>query len=276
MTVLKQALIETSIQLKSVCDNAYWEAQWLLSHITQLSVTQVHVFSDLKLDEIQQQHLDHLIQRRLKGEPLAYLIGHWQFYGLEFKITPDVLIPRPETETLASAVLEVLPEHGCQVADIGTGSGAIAIALAYHRPQWKIDAIDDSAEALQVAQANVKRHQLANVTVKQGVWCKPLGAVKMDAIVSNPPYIATEDPHFAQASLQYEPRRALDGGEDGLQAIRELIRQAPGHLKPSGWLFLEHGFDQQQAVMALLKQYHFKQTQVWQDLTGQPRVVAGC
>jgi len=271
---LSHALHEAKRQLVSVTDRPYFEAQQLLAHITQLTVTQLHMLGNAKLETWQYDHLQNLLQRRLKHEPLAYLLGYWSFYGLDLKVTPEVLIPRPETEVLVDTVLENGSTSGLTVADVGTGSGAIAISLAYNRPNWHIFGLDNSQDALRVAEDNVRRHKLTNVTLMHGEWLEPLKHSRVGLVVSNPPYIPVDDPHLQQTSLSYEPRAALDGGIDGLRAIRSIINQSPDYLLHHGYLCLEHGYDQQQQVMALMAR-EFSGINAVNDWQGQPRVVWG-
>ncbi|MDD2880404.1 MAG: peptide chain release factor N(5)-glutamine methyltransferase [Rhodoferax sp.] len=230
-----------------------------------------------------------LAQRRLAGEPLAYLTGRKEFFGLDLAVDARVLVPRPDTETLVSWGIEILTDPNCTMAttsasgqgkanrsalDLGTGSGAIALALKASLPALQVHAIDFSADALAVAQANAQRLQLA-VTFSQGAWFAGLAdpSVKYDCIVSNPPYIAALDPHLA--ALTHEPLQALASGADGLDDIRQIITQAPAHLKPGGWLLLEHGYDQAQTVRDLLTTAGFTQVQSRCDLAGIERCSGG-
>ena len=227
-----------------------------------------------------------LAERRLKGEPLAYLTGYKEFFGLDLQVDARVLVPRPDTETLVNWALEVLkpPMTVNAVAtahtatqsllDLGTGSGAIALALKANQPKLQVHAIDVSPDALTVAQANARRLQL-DVTFNQGAWLASLNdpVLTFDCIVSNPPYIAAHDPHLS--ALTHEPLQALASGADGLDDLRQIITQAPAHLKPGGWLLLEHGYDQAQAVRDLLTSAGFVHAQSRQDLAGIERCSGG-
>lgn len=234
---------------------------WLLSH------------DDAPLPPAIASALEPLVQRRLNGEPLAYLTGHKEFFGLDLQVDARVLVPRPDTETLVNWALELLDGQQ-RVLDLGTGSGAIALALKASKPTLHVHATDLSAEALAVAQANAQRLQLG-VSFHQGAWFAPLPAAepRFDCIVSNPPYIAELDPHLA--ALMFEPAQALSSGSDGLDDLRQLITQAPRHLVPGGWLLLEHGYDQAQAVRDLLTAAGFVQVQSRQDLAGIERCSGG-
>ncbi|MCD6663686.1 MAG: peptide chain release factor N(5)-glutamine methyltransferase [Comamonas sp.] len=212
-------------------------------------------------------------ERRLAGEPIAYLVGRKAFYGLDLDINASVLDPRPDTETLVDWALEIAaPLTAPRIADLGTGSGAIALALQAQRPDALVTAVDKSPEALEVARHNAARLGLP-IRLQQGDWLQGLGGGRFDLIVSNPPYIAEGDPHLT--ALGHEPRMALTSGADGLEAIRSIIAQAPAHLPPGGWLLLEHGHDQAATVRALLSAQGFTQVQSRKDLAGIVRCSGG-
>lgn len=218
-----------------------------------------------------------LCARRAAGEPLAYLVGEREFHGLALRVSPAVLVPRPDTETLVDWALELLDGELAGratpvVVDLGTGSGAIALAVQHGHPAAQVSAVDLSPEALAVAQDNARRLGLA-VTFHAGSWWQPLAGRRFDLVLSNPPYIAGGDPHLA--ALAHEPPLALTPGGDGLDALRAIVAGAPGHLRPGAWLLLEHGFDQAQAVAALLRAQGFDAVQTRHDLPGQPRCTGG-
>ncbi len=213
-----------------------------------------------------------MARRRAAGEPLAYLTGHKEFHGLDLQVDPRVLIPRPDTETLVDWTLDLLADTRCAtVVDLGTGSGAIALALKHARPDFEVHAIDASADALEVAQANAQ-HLRLKVRLQLGSWLQGVSG-RFHAIVSNPPYIATHDTHLA--ALAHEPQQALTSGSDGLDDLRQIIAQAPAHLYPGGWLLLEHGYDQAEPVRALLRDAGFVEVLSWRDLAGIERCSGG-
>ncbi|MCZ8092374.1 MAG: peptide chain release factor N(5)-glutamine methyltransferase [Acidovorax sp.] len=233
---------------------------WLLAHDTDAMDATVHA------------QFIALCQRRLAGEPVAYLTGRKEFYGLPLQVDARVLDPRPDTETLVDWALEVIaPLTSPRAVDLGTGSGAIALALQSQRAEAQVLAVDASADALAVAQANAQRLGLP-VRFQRGDWLQGVDGL-FDAIVSNPPYIASADPHLA--ALQHEPLQALASGGDGLDDIRTIVAQAPAHLQPGGWLLLEHGYDQAQPVQALLTAQGFDNVQSRTDLAGIARCSGG-
>ncbi|MDO8248164.1 MAG: peptide chain release factor N(5)-glutamine methyltransferase [Rhodoferax sp.] len=236
------------------------ERAWLHAHDTDMLAPTV------------QAALDASVQRRAAGEPLAYITGHKEFFGLDLRVDARVLVPRPDTETLVEWALAVLPAvPNMSVLDLGTGSGAIALALKATRPELQLSAIDYSEEALAVARANAQRLQL-DVQFLQGSWLDGVQA-RFQAIVSNPPYIAVHDQHLS--ALTHEPLQALASGPDGLDDIRRIVSQAPAHLHPGGWLLLEHGFDQAAAVRGLLLDAGFCDVQSRRDLSGIERCSGG-
>ncbi|HEY4341729.1 MAG TPA: peptide chain release factor N(5)-glutamine methyltransferase [Steroidobacteraceae bacterium] len=214
-----------------------------------------------------------LIERRAQGEPLAYITGRREFWTLELRVTRDVLVPRPETELLVERALTLCAAPTARVADLGTGSGAIALALAVERPAWEIVAIDASAAALGIAADNARRLGLINVTFQSSHWFSALEGERFDLVVSNPPYVDARDP--ALEALRYEPRQALTPGEDALAALRAIIHEAPEHLHAGGWLALEHGATQAAAVAHELVACGFGSVRSYRDLGGHERVTEG-
>jgi release factor glutamine methyltransferase len=215
------------------------------------------------------------LARRLQGEPVAYILGTREFFGLAFEVTPAVLIPRPETELLVELALERLPQDDARrVLDIGTGSGCIAVSLAARRPAARVVATDVSQAALEVAARNAQRHGV-RLDLRCGSLFEPVRGERFDLIVANPPYIDAGDPHLAQGDLRHEPRQALTPGADGARLLRTIVQQAAPALAHPGWLLLEHGFDQADAVTAALTAAGFGQVSTVRDLGGQARVSLG-
>jgi release factor glutamine methyltransferase len=249
------------------------EARILLCHALDLTRVQLITRSELVPDEAGRCRLAQLFSRRLQGEPIAYITGSREFYGLDFAVTPAVLIPRPETELLVELALERLPPKGSML-DLGTGSGAIAVAVAHSRADARIAALDASAAALEVARANALRHG-ARVDFMQSDWYAALPPQRFDLIASNPPYIVAGDAHLAQGDLRFEPKDALTDHADGLSALRAIIQGANAYLAPGGWLLLEHGYDQAAPVRSLLDAHRFAEVQSWRDLAGIERASGG-
>ena len=217
-----------------------------------------------------------LVERRVAGEPVAYITARRGFWSFDLEVTPATLIPRPETELLVELALARLPhEPGAAVADLGTGSGAIALAIACERPRVRVIATDASADALTVAQRNAQRLDVGNVTFTQGDWLTPLAGQRFNLIVSNPPYIETADPHLGQGDLRFEPPAALASGSDGLDAIRRIVGDAREHLEVGGWLLFEHGWSQGDAARALLHAAGYAEVMTAQDLEQRDRVSGG-
>lgn len=252
------------------------EIRILLMHALGLTRVQLVTQSERRLDTEEAQRFSALLQRRLVGEPIAYIVGQREFFGLPFLVTPDVLIPRPDTELLVELALERAP-HGGTVLDMGTGSGAIAIAIAHSRADLQLTALDSSTAALAVAQQNAARHLPPSaVRFLHSDWFAALGAeARFALIVSNPPYIVKDDIHLGQGDLRFEPQAALTDHADGMSALHAIIAGAARHLESGGWLLLEHGFDQAAAVRAALLEHGFDAVQSWRDLAGIERASGG-
>jgi release factor glutamine methyltransferase len=217
-----------------------------------------------------------LLARRLAGEPIAYIVGKREFFGLEFLTTPAVLIPRPETELLVELALARIPQNQpCRVLDLGTGSGAIAISLARNRPLAAVTAVDQSLEALAVARENAARLEVTNLRLLHSNWFAALKGETFDLIVSNPPYVEAADPHLKQGDVRFEPLSALASGADGLDDIRRIAAAAQQHLKPGGWLLFEHGWNQGEGCREILRQQGFSEVATIRDLAGQERLSFG-
>jgi len=253
------------------------EAILLLLHVLDRPRSWLYAHGDDAMPPHQALAYDALVARRMAGEPVAYLVGRRGFWTLDLMVTPDTLIPRPETELLVEQALARLPaDRPVRVADLGTGSGAIALALASERPLARVVASDRSGAALQVARRNASAHGLdGRVDFRQGDWFAPLAGEGFDLVASNPPYIAEADPHLGRGDLRHEPPGALASGGDGLDAIRTIVAGAPAHLVPGGWLLLEHGHDQGPPVRALLEAGGFTGVATVRDLEHRDRVSLG-
>jgi release factor glutamine methyltransferase len=249
------------------------DAEVLLMHATGLARTALITRGEMPLTAEQESVLRALLARRARGEPVAYLTGAREFWSLELHVTPDVLIPRPETELLVEQALAHIPrEAAWTIADLGTGSGAIALAIASERPRCRLIATDASEPALAVARANAQRLGIGNVEFRRGEWFAPLAGLAFDLIASNPPYVAEGDPHLGAGDVRFEPRAALAAGPDGMDAIGHLATEAIAHLRPGGWLLLEHGYNQAMAVHKLLTDLGYRDIGHHRDLIGHERV----
>lgn len=247
------------------------EARPLLCHVLGVTLAVLEAHPERKVSPGEAAAFEALVARRAAGEPVAYLTGRREFYGLEFHVTPDVLIPREETELLVDIALETKAR---QILDLGTGSGCLAIAVAKHLPQACVTAVDASAAALAVARENAVRHGVA-VRFLGGDWFSPLSGEHFDLILANPPYVAKDDPHLARGDVRFEPRSALASGADGLDDIRRIVAAAPAHLVPGGQLWFEHGYDQAAAAAGLLAEAGFVDIAQRRDLAGILRVSGG-
>lgn len=252
--------------------SAQLDAELLLAHQLQLSRSflQAHSERVLGVESIAQYR--ELVQRRVEGEPIAYITGQREFWSLPLEVGRAVLIPRPETELVVERALFLLDDGPATVADLGTGSGAIALAVARERPQWQVYATDLSDAALAVARRNAATLQLQNVQFLQGSWCAPLHGRRFEMLLSNPPYIASDDPALEDAALHYEPAAALVSGRDGFEALREIVATARQHLVPGGWLVLEHGATQAAGLGKLLVDAGYAHVRCHADLAGRERV----
>lgn len=249
------------------------DARVLLQHVLGVGHAYLIAHGEHVLTSVEMNAIQAMVNRRLRGEPVAYLVGRREFFGRDFAVTPAVLIPRPETELLVELALERaagLVRPG--ILDLGTGSGCVAITLALERPDASLTAIDASEAALRVARANAQRLGAANVEFRTGHWFDPVAEACFDLVVGNPPYVGSDDPHLAAGDVRFEPRGALASGTSGLDDIEHIITAAPRFLCSDGWLLLEHGWNQSEAVAELLDGAGFRDLFLARDLAGQPRV----
>lgn len=269
---VQQWLQQAALQLNQAGnDSAKLDAELLACLVLQKNRAWLYGFSDQQLTQAQLQQLAPLLARRSAGEPIAYITGQREFWSLTLNTHPSTLIPRPDTETLVEWALELPLASNAQVLDLGTGTGAIALALASEQPKWQITGVDYSQEAVGLAKSNAQLNQLEHVQFQQSNWFESI-AGKFELIVSNPPYIDSQDPHLNQGDVRFEPHSALVADKQGLADIEHIISQAPKFLQPNGWLLLEHGYQQAMAVQQLLQQHGFKNIETKKDLAGQPRI----
>jgi release factor glutamine methyltransferase len=274
MQTIKAAIIFATNLLTSPTPRL--DAEKLLAHALKKSRSYCFSHPEQTLTPLQEKIFEELVARRKQGEPVAYILGKQGFWNSDFLVTPATLIPRPETEMLVENTLALLPiEHEIRVADLGTGSGAIALSLAAECPNWRVTATDISEAALEVAKQNAENNALRNLEFQQGAWCLAILGKNFHAIVSNPPYIAENDPHLSHGDLRFEPHGALIAGPDGLDALREIISNAGDHLLNGGYLLLEHGYTQGKSVRELMALSGFKKIRTEHDLAGHERITIG-
>ncbi len=271
-------LLESAIaDLTATSPSARLDAELLLTHTLERPRSFVHSHAGETVAPALAAQVRELVKRRLSGEPVAYIVRRREFWSLDFEVDSSVLIPRPETELLVEIALETLPiETHSRVLELGTGSGAVALAIAHDRPNARVTATDVSAPALVLACRNAERLEIGNVTFLAGSWYEPVGAMHCDLIVSNPPYVAADDPALSSGDNSHEPRAALTPGRTGLEAIEQILARAREHLRSGGWLAVEHGAEQGAAVRALFSRHGLSTIRTRQDLAGHERVTAGC
>ncbi len=268
-------LREMSHTLKSSSPTPQLDAEVLLMHVTGFNRAELITQQTALIDNDQVLRLKNFLARRQTGEPIAYITGVREFWSMELRVTSATLIPRPETELLVDQALARIPkETSWKIADLGTGTGAVALALAKERPRCHLIATDISSAALKIAEANIKKLGLKNIELRQGNWLQPLANEKLDMIVSNPPYVNSDDPHLEQGDVRFEPKAALMAGADGLDTIRHLAQQARQYLIPNGGLLLEHGWQQASAIRQLFYQHGYRDIVCYQDMAGHNRVSA--
>ena len=273
MTTLAAWLKQAQLQLSAASPTADIEARLCLSHVLKVSNSYLYSFPERELNSLELNALNELVNQRLQGQPLAYLFGYWHFFDLKLEVSPATLIPRPDTEVLVEQALALAVPESAKVLDLGTGTGAIALALAANRPQWQVTAVDYIADAVALAQRNQQALALNNCRVLQSNWFSAVAAERYDIIVSNPPYIDPQDPHLH--GLRFEPITALTAADNGLADIAHIVANAPAHLHANGWLLLEHGYDQADAVQQLLLSAGFMQVQSIRDYGNNWRVTVG-
>lgn len=270
------AMQQASARLQALSDSPRLDAELLLCHVLEKSRSYLFTWPEKSLTAGQQKQFDALLARRQAGEPVAHILGRREFWSLELQVTADTLIPRPETELLVEAALERIPADAAwRIADLGTGSGAIALAVASERPLCRVVAVERSTAALTVARENGERLGLTNVEFLAGSWFEPLAGRQFEMLLSNPPYIPQQDPHLRKGDVRFEPTTALTAGADGLDDIRHIVTHAANYLTPPGWLLLEHGYDQGEAVAGLLHLAGFRDVALLEDLQGHGRVSLG-
>ncbi len=267
MTTVAEALASTKLN----SDSAALDAELLLAHTLGKPRSWLRGFADELLSAEALKDFQSLCERRRQGEPVAHILGQREFWSLPLKVTPDTLIPRPETELLVELAIAKISDEAT-VADLGTGSGAVALAIASERPSATVFATDKSGAALRVANENARQLQLKNIRFFQGSWCDALQPRQHDVIVSNPPYIDASDEHLRQGDVRFEPDSALVAAENGLADLRTIATQARSYLAPGGWLLLEHGWQQRALVVQLLQELGYAKVSTAADLTGNDRV----
>lgn len=270
MTTLAAWLKQAQLQLSAASPTADIEARLCLCHVLNVSNSYLYSYPERELSNAELDALNELIAKRGQGQPLAYLFGYWHFFDLKLEVSADTLIPRPDTEVLVEQALALALPERARVLDLGTGTGAIALALASNKPQWHVTAVDYIVGAAELAQRNQQTLAINNCRVLQSNWFSALNSERFDLIVSNPPYIDPQDPHLH--SLRYEPITALTAADNGLADIAHIIANAPMHLNNDGWLMLEHGYDQAEAVQKMLIAAGFTQVQSIRDYGDNWRV----
>lgn len=273
---IADALRQAAARLAPLHESARLDAEVLLAHVLGRERSFLFAWPEQVLSPEEAADFETQVERRKEGMPVAYLVGRQEFWSLSLRVTPDTLIPRPETERLVELALERIPsDRPWRVADLGTGSGAIALAIAHERPGCRLVATDRSAAALAVAEANAKSVGAQNIRFRQGDWFAALAGERYEVILSNPPYVAEGDPHLVAGDVCFEPREALTAGSDGLDAVRQLAAGALSHLAGNGWLLLEHGYNQGAAVRAVLETEGYRGISTYRDDGGVERVTIG-
>jgi len=271
---IEQILKRAEQKLSSCSDSPRLDAEILLASLLKKNRSYFMAFPEVVPSKAEQEQFETLLSQRLQGHPIAHIIGTREFWSLDLNVNQHTLIPRPDTEILIEYILHNFAQENLKVADMGTGSGAIALALASEKPNWQISATDRSPEALETARGNATKLGLQNISFSQGNWFEALEANDFDLLISNPPYIPANDPHLTQGDVRFEPDTALISGKDGLDDIRYLIKHAVEYLKQDGWLILKHGYDQKQSVKDLFIAAGYRQITQKDDYAGNPRMTA--
>jgi len=270
---IKTALNWATQELFAIHDSAKLDAEVLLTYIVKKDRSYLYTWPEKDITPEQLKQFKIVVAKRKNGVPVAYLLGNKEFWSLNLDVTKNTLIPRPETELLVEQALKFIPKNkSWKIADLGTGCGAIALAIGIERIQCQITATDKSLPALDVARQNAEKNDIKNITYIQSDWFEFLSEQLFNVIISNPPYISEHDPLLSQGDVCYEPSSALISGRDGLNDIRFIIKTAVHYLRSDGWLLLEHGFEQHQLVQEIFKEYNYKNVTTVKDLSGHPRV----
>ncbi len=265
-------LLSQATESLTSSNTARLDAELLLAHLLDKPRSYFFTWPEIELDEQQCRDFQYLIEKRKNGTPVAHLTGEREFWTLKLKVNNSTLIPRPDTELLVELALAQDLQEESLVIDLGTGTGAIALALATERPDWQVIAVEKNPEAISLAKENTLINKIKNVRILEGSWFAPLSHLKADMIVSNPPYIQTDDKHLFEGDVRFEPLSALTAGRDGLNDIRLIARESINYLKPGGFLLLEHGYNQGKAVRDCVESSGFQHAKTYEDLSGQDRV----
>jgi release factor glutamine methyltransferase len=273
---IKSVLAESADALASISDSPLLDAEVLLCLALHKERSYLRAWPDNLLEPEQLEQFWALVEERQKGVPVAYLTGHREFWSRDFHVTPDVLIPRPDTELLIELGLKLIPaDEPVKLIDLGTGSGIIAITLAAERPHAQVIATDFSPVALEIAKHNARHHHITNIRFYQSNWFDDVPDAQFDLVISNPPYIAEDDSHLQEGDVRFEPQTALVAAQQGLRDIQIIADTTRGRLKSKGHLLIEHGYDQQHQVQTIFKNLRYDKVRTYQDLSGQPRVTYG-
>ena len=273
---IQQALQQASKDLSGTSPSAMLDAQVLLTHVLQCNTAHLAAWPEKALSDAQQADYLQLVKQRRQGTPVAHLTGSREFWSLDFSVDNSTLIPRPETETLVEYLLDnFASRENLKLLDMGTGTGAIAISIAKEKPDWEIVASDISEQALKLARQNSSHHDTDNVSLIQSDWFENIGQKNFDIIISNPPYIASDDPHLTLGDVRFEPKSALSSGTTGMDDIEHICSHAKEYLLKNGWLIVEHGYNQKQQVADCFSRNGFTEITQQQDLSGHTRMTAG-